>query len=94
MFSMEPIISIPTPKTPRKETSRDQRLRIHTLYFNANWTQDAIAPQLNLTLDQVKYALRNRVTPQKTHTGRKLLLNTPRRKQLINWVTASKIIDE
>ena len=87
---MDSTLSIPTPKTPRKNTSRDQRLRIHTLYFDAGWTQDTIALQLNLILNQVRYALTYRITPQKSCTGRKLLLNTPRRKQLINWVTVSK----
>jgi hypothetical protein len=86
---MEPILSIPTPKTPQKSTSRDQRLRVQTLYFDARWTQDQIALQLNLSLGQVKYALSHRVTPQKHRTGRKVLLNTPQRKRLIKWVTAS-----
>ena len=86
---MEPILLIPTPKTPQKSTSRDQRLRVQTLYFDARWTQDQIALQLNLSLGQVKYALSHRVTPQKHRTGRKVLLNTPQRKRLIKWVTAS-----
>jgi DNA-binding transcriptional regulator LsrR (DeoR family) len=50
---MQPTISVPTPKTPHKETSRDQRLRCHTLYFDAGWTQEQIALQLNLTIRQV-----------------------------------------
>ena len=81
--------SIPTPKTPHSST-RDERLRIHTLYFEAGWTQDQIALQLNLTRRQVQYALAHRITPQKHYTGRKILLNTPQRKRLIDWVTASK----
>ena len=87
---MQPSISIPTPKTPCKETSRDERLRIQTLYFDAGWTQADIALQLNLTLGQVKYALAHRITPQKTQTGRRPLLNTPQRKRLIEWVTSSR----
>jgi hypothetical protein len=87
---MESSISIPTPKTPHKPTSRDDRLRIETLYFDANWTQPEITLQLNLTLNQFKYALAHRLTPQKTRAGRKALLNTPQRKRLIEWVTASK----
>jgi hypothetical protein len=35
---MQPTISVPTPKTPHKETSRDQRLCCHTLYYDAGWT--------------------------------------------------------
>jgi hypothetical protein len=42
-FTMEPTLFIPTLKTPRRETSRDQCLRIHTLYFDAGWTQYDIA---------------------------------------------------
>ena len=81
---------VPTPKTPRKESTRDERLYIQTLYFDAGWTQEAIALQLNLSLGQIKYALSHRITPQKHCIGRKIRLNTPQRKRLIEWVTASK----
>ena len=88
---MEPSIFIPTPKTPHQDSTRDQRLRIQTLYFDAGWIQAQIALQLNLTISQVRYALQHRITPQKiSNVGRKLLLNTPRRKQLIEWVIASR----
>ncbi len=89
-FKMDAALSVPTPKTPRKSTTRDERLRCETLYFEANWTQAQIVLQLNLTLAQVKYALAHRVTPQKKHSGRKVFLNTPQRKRLINWVTTSR----
>jgi len=88
---METTYNIPTPKTPRKEASRDDRLRVNTLYYDAGFTQAQIALQLNLTLGQVKYALAHRITPQKHKVGRKVLLNTPQRKRLIEWVTASPI---
>jgi transposase len=87
---MEQMHTIPTPPTLRKETSRDERLRAYTLYFDAGFTQAEIALQLNLTSRQVQYALAYRITPQKQMTGRKVLLNTPQRKRLIEWVTASK----
>ena len=87
---MDSFISIPTPKTPTKHCTRDQRLQCQTLYFEAGWTQDDIALQLNLTLGQVKYALSHRLTPQKQSRGRKPFLNTPQRKRLIEWVTSSK----
>ncbi|KAH8790815.1 hypothetical protein F5882DRAFT_291623, partial [Hyaloscypha sp. PMI_1271] len=80
---------IPIPKTPTKDCTRDQRLRVQTLFFDARWTRDEIALQLNLTIDQVKYALRHRVTPQKTRSGRRPLLGPQERKQLIDWVCAS-----
>jgi transposase len=87
---MDVTFSVPTPKTPRKPTSRDERLRCETLYFEARWTQDQIALQLNLTLAQVKYALSHRLTPQRHKCGQKASLNTPQRRQLVEWVTASK----
>jgi hypothetical protein len=84
-------MDIPTPKTPTfRNTTRDERLRAQTLYFEANFTIDQIALQINLTRDQVRYAIAHRITPQKSKSGRKLFLNTPQRKRLIQWTTASK----
>lgn len=61
---MEPShYSIQTPKTPRKQCTRDDNLRIHTLYFDAGFTEAQIA--LNLTPRQVQYALEHGLTPQK-----------------------------
>ncbi len=81
---MEASYSIPIPKTPRKQCSRDDRLRIETLYFDAGFTQGEIALQLYpITLAQIKYALSHRLTPQKQRCGRKVLLRTPQRKRLI-----------
>jgi hypothetical protein len=80
---MEAIYHISTPKqpsTPHHETSRDDRLRIQTLYYDAKWTINDIILQLNLTRRQVEYALHHRPTPQKHSTGRYVLLNTPQRK--------------
>jgi hypothetical protein len=82
---------IPTPKhhTSTNDTSRDDRLRVQTLYYDAGWSIDDIILQTNLTRCQVEYALQHRPTPQKHNSGRHLLLNTPQRKYLINWVTAN-----
>ena len=80
---------IPTPKTPSKSTTRDDRLRIETLYFTAGFTISQIALQLNLTPRQIAYALSHPLTPQHRHKGRKAYLNTPQRKRLIEWVTTS-----
>ncbi len=88
--SLQSFYEIPTPKTPTKDCTRDQRLRAQTLYFDAHWTKAEIALQLNLTIDQVKYALRHRVTPQKTRSGRRPLLGLVERKQLIDWVCESR----
>ncbi|RDW66415.1 hypothetical protein BP6252_10050 [Coleophoma cylindrospora] len=83
----------PPPQTPtaqRHELTRDQRLQIKTLFFDAHWSRAEIVQQTGYSYDQVCYALRNRLTPQKRKTGRKSLLNTPQRKRLIEWVTASQ----
>ena len=86
------ILNIPTPKQiSRKQTTRDDRLRINTLYYHAGFTVSQIALQLNLTLRQIDYALSHPTTPKKKLCGRKPFLNTPRRKFLIDWVCASKI---
>jgi hypothetical protein len=89
---MEAQISVPTPKTPtRKELSRDDRHRVQVLYFDANFTRAQICLQTGFTYDQVNRALSHRLTPQKkAKSGRRILLNTPQRKRLIEWVTASR----
>jgi len=81
-------VTIPTPKTPTRQTlGRDDRLRIHTLYYDAGWSIDQIVLQLNVTRRQVQWALETRLTPQKQRCGRKPALNTPQRKALVEWVT-------
>ena len=85
---MQTVYYVPTPKTPIHQTTRDDRLRIQTLFYEASWDIDDIILQLNFTRRQVLYALEHRITPQKYH-GRRPLLNTPQRKHLIDWVTAS-----
>ena len=42
-------VTVPTPKTHTHITSRDNRLQIHTLYYNANWEINDIMLQLSLT---------------------------------------------
>jgi hypothetical protein len=85
--------SIPTPKTPQKSCTRDDHLRIQTLLFQAGWTKDEIALQLNLSIRQVHYALHHRLTPQKSRTGRRPLLGPTERKQLVDWVYANAKTD-
>ena len=85
---METIYRVPILKTPIHQTSRDDRIRIQTLFYMAGWSIDDIILQLNFTRRQVLYALEHRPTPQKHH-GRYLLLDTPKRKLLIDWVTAN-----
>lgn len=83
-------VAIPVPKQKSPELIRDQRLRVQTLFFDANFTREQISLQTGYTYDQICYAIRHRLTPQKFKTGRKVLLNTPQRKRLIQWVTASQ----
>jgi hypothetical protein len=35
LFNMESTFNIPVPKQPKKELTRDQRLRVQTLFLNA-----------------------------------------------------------
>ena len=79
-----------SPQTPRKQANRDERLRIQTLYFDAELTEEQIATKLHLTRAQVRYAIDHRLTPQRKARGRKALLDTPHRKRLIEWVTTSE----
>lgn len=72
---MEPTLHIPVPKQPRQpELTRDQRLRIQTLFFDAKFSRDEICLQTGFTYKQVCYALANRLTPQKRKWGEKLSL--------------------
>ena len=86
---MEASYSVPTPKTPRKQCTRDDRLRIQVLYDDAGYTEDQIVLQTNYTRGQVQYALSHRLTPQKHRCGKRPFLNTPQRKRLVEWVTSS-----
>jgi hypothetical protein len=88
---MDSQYSIPTPKQPRsEELTRDARLRVQILFFDANFTRDQIVLQTGYIYRQVYEALRHRLTPQKHKSGCKIALNTPQRKRLIEWVIASK----
>jgi hypothetical protein len=90
-LSMATTLPVPVPKQPREpELTRDQRLRIQTLFFDTNYTHDQICLQTGYMYKQVCHALTHRLTPQKRKAGRKVVLNTPQRKRLIQWVTASQ----
>ena len=91
-FIMEPENQhIPTPKTPprSREPSRDDRLRIQTLYYTGGWSISDLRLQFShISRRQVDLALKNRPTPQKKgHCGRHVALDTPHRKQLVQFVT-------
>ncbi len=83
-------MNVLTPKTPTRMASRDDRLRIHTLYYDADWTvADILLSHPQLTQRQVYYALNHRPTPQKHLSGRHILLDTLHRKYLVEWVSQS-----
>ncbi|PQE06971.1 transposable element tc3 protein [Rutstroemia sp. NJR-2017a WRK4] len=65
---MDSDFSIPTPKI-QYYCSRDDHLRVQTLYWNTGFTKDQIALQLNLSIHQVKYTLTYQLTPQKQRSG-------------------------
>jgi len=79
------------PRTPRRkacDTDRDLRLQIKTaLFFKIPWKE--IKERLNVSYDQIAYANRHRLTPQKRKCGRPILLNTLRRQQLHKWLLTS-----
>ncbi|KAL2068086.1 hypothetical protein VTL71DRAFT_16184 [Oculimacula yallundae] len=89
-LELDVVYEVPTPKTPYRNCTRDDRLRAQTLYFYAGWSKDDIALQLNLTPGQVQYAISHRLTPQKTKSGRRPLLGPNERKELIEWVCVSR----
>ena len=59
------VFSIPIPKT-FKQTTRNDRIQIQTLYYHAGFTIDQIILQLYpLTKHQIEYALSHPLTPKK-----------------------------
>jgi hypothetical protein len=74
---------VPTPKTPQCNCTRDERLCIQTLFLYTGWSKDDIALQLNVTPDQIRYALAYCITPQKQRSGRRPLLGPSECKQLV-----------
>jgi transposase len=77
-----------TPPPPSNYTTRDQRLQAQTLR-EIGFTYHQIQEQLGLTLDQVRYAVHHRLTPQK-RKGRPSKLNQEEVDEIIAWVCASK----
>jgi hypothetical protein len=82
---------VPVPKQRAPELTRDEILRIHVLFYDAGHSRTQICLETTHTYKQVCDALKHRLTPQKKRSGRRVSLNTPQRKKLIQWVTASKI---
>ena len=86
--------SIPTPKTPTRQTrraelSRDDRIRVQTLHRYANWTYGQIAAKLDISYRQVQYAATNPVTPQKRKCGQSTKITSPRKRVLTEYINGS-----
>lgn len=74
--------------TTSLDTTRDQRIAIKTaLLFKIPWRQ--IREKLHVTNRQIQYANRHRATPQKSKSGTKPKLSTPRRRALEAWLLES-----
>ena len=86
MADQAPVLQLPAPLHAKPSTTRDLRLRIQHLHFDAGWQPDRIVAHIGngITLRQVRYALKHRPTLQKNKSGRYLLIDTPKRKVLID----------
>ena len=77
----------PTAKrTYSKQLTRDDRIRIRVLRFDANWTYESIASHTGYTYRQVQYACGNPVTPQRGNHVTRPGIKTPIRQQLAAWL--------
>lgn len=80
------------PQTPKRVyaplTTRTDRIRIKTA-LELGHNPREIHSKLGYTLRQIQHAKDNRVTPQKQTRGRKPAIDTPTRRRLEAWITAS-----
>ena len=67
--------------------TRDQRLEIHTLR-ELKWTYPKIATHIGISTRQAEYAAKQPLTPKKKK-GRPPLLDTPKQKELVDYVSSS-----
>lgn len=73
-----------------KHLTRDERLRIRTLHYEAGWSAIRIAQELNISYTQARYTIRAlRPTPKKS-SGRPLKLGPEQVDQLISFIRASR----
>ncbi|PVH90681.1 hypothetical protein DM02DRAFT_416155, partial [Periconia macrospinosa] len=75
-------------KTPRRRLTRDERLRIHTLYYKAGWKCAQIAYCFGIPERTVERCVKGSVTPDRPR-GRKGVLDTPTKSRLIAHATAN-----
>jgi hypothetical protein len=70
--------------------SRDQRIQVQTLHEFGHQRYSEIASNIGCTINQVQYAVTHRITPQKHHCGRYLLLSEEEIDVLIDFVSVSR----
>ena len=78
-----------TKKKGRKESTRDDRLRVHT-YHDAGLDYKHIIDKTGLSKDQVYYALNHQITPQRKKRGRNPVLDEEHQQQLVQWASLNK----
>ena len=91
------VISARSVTSSRQRTTlltRDQRLQAQTLR-TLNWSYETIAQHfrstgVDCTARQIQYAEEHRSTSQKQRCGLKILLNTPTRRRIADFITSSK----
>ena len=81
--------SIEPPSTPRKQLSRDERIRIRTLR-DVGWSYQAIADKYKHTYGAVQWACSHAQTPVK-RPGRPSKLSAEQIEALVEFVVASKV---
>jgi len=70
--------------------SRDQRIQVQTLHEFGHRRYSDIASDVGCTINQVHYAATHRITPQKHHCGRHLLLSEEEIDVLVDFVCLSR----
>jgi transposase len=85
-----PAMDRPPETQKRKHLSLDERLRIRTLYFDAKWTQKAIATHFGISEGQVQYACKQERPTPRRRSGRPVRLTAAETEKLIAFVCGSK----
>lgn len=81
-------------KRTKSELTRDQRIQVKTLR-GIGWTYEEISKHLTslevkCSIRQAWYTEKYRNTSQKTRCGPKSLLDTPKRKRIIDFIISSR----
>jgi transposase len=86
---LPPIPPRPPVRQRKQNTTRDQRIEIHTLR-TIGWNSSQIGRQLGLTARQVQYAVKQPLTPRKS-TGRPSIVTAEILLQVIEWICTSTV---